>query len=232
MTRQLATMVSTGLTILRSLYVLESQTKSNLLRDTLASVRQDVEAGLLFSAALERHPKVFNSLYVAMVKAGESGGVLETSLMRTADQLEKDAALRRQIRAATIYPSLVISFAFIVLLALVAFLIPVFKSVFAQFGGHLPALTQFMVNFSDLITHQWYILLAVIALAIGVHLLQTLEAGKGAVGRGQASVRSRSATSSRRLRSRAGRARFRRSPPRASRSWRRWRSRARPPATR
>ena len=163
MTRQLSTMVSSGMTILRSLYVLENQTKSKLLRDTLAEVRQDVEAGLLFSAALARHPKVFSPLYVSMVKAGESGGVLESSLMRTADQLEKDAALRRQIRAATIYPSLVISFALIVLLALVAFLIPVFESVFKQFGGHLPTLTQFMVGLSNLVNHQWYILILGIA---------------------------------------------------------------------
>ena len=162
-TRQLATMVSSGMTILRSLHVLENQTKSKLLQDTLAAVRQDVEAGLLFSAALERHPKIFSPLYTSMVRAGESGGVLEASLLRTADQLEKDAALRRQIRAATIYPTLVISFAVIVLLALVAFLIPVFSSVFKQFGGHLPALTQFMVTFSNLIDNQWYFLILAVA---------------------------------------------------------------------
>ncbi len=166
MTRQLSTMVSSGMTILRALHVLENQTKSKLLRETLASVRQDVEAGLLFSAALERHPKVFSQLYVSMVRAGESGGVLEQSLLRTADQLEKDAALRRQIRAATIYPSLVITFALIVLLALVAFLIPVFASVFKQFGGHLPALTQFMVGLSHMVNHQWYILIGGIALGL------------------------------------------------------------------
>jgi type IV pilus assembly protein PilC len=163
MTRQLSTMVSSGMTILRSLYVLENQTKSKLLKETLAGVRQDVEAGLLFSDALERYPKVFSPLYVSMVRAGESGGVLESSLLRTADQLEKDAALRRQIRSATIYPSLVISFALLVLLALVAFLIPVFQSVFKQFGGHLPALTQFMVGLSNLVNHQWYVLILVIA---------------------------------------------------------------------
>ena len=168
MTRQLSTMVSSGMTILRALSVLESQTKSKLLKETLAAVRKDVEAGLLLSDALERHPKVFSPLYVSMVRAGETGGVLEQSLLRTADQLEKDASLRRQIRAATIYPSLVIGFAVIVLLALVAFLIPVFSNVFKQFGGHLPALTQFMVTFSHLVDHQWYILiLAVAALAAG-----------------------------------------------------------------
>jgi type IV pilus assembly protein PilC len=162
-TRQLSTMVSSGMTILRALYVLEEQTDSKLLKETLGGVRRDVEAGLLLSDALARHPKVFSPLYVSMVRAGETGGVLEESLMRTADQLEKDASLRRQVRAAMIYPSLVITVAVIVLLALVAFLIPVFAGVFKQFGGHLPALTQFMVGFSHALNHQWYLLILVVA---------------------------------------------------------------------
>jgi type IV pilus assembly protein PilC len=167
-TRQLSTMVSSGMTILRALYVLESQTKSKLLRESMGAVRRDVEAGLLLSDALERHPKVFSPLYVAMVRAGETGGVLEESLLRTADQLEKDASLRRQIRAAMIYPTLVITFAVVVLLALVAFLIPVFENVFKQFPGKLPALSQFMVNFSHLLTRQWYVLIvAVIVMVVG-----------------------------------------------------------------
>ncbi len=111
-----------------------------------------------------------------MVKAGEAGGVLENSLMRVADQLEKDASLRRQVRSAMIYPTLVISFAVIVLLALVAFLIPVFESVFKQFGGHLPTLTQFMVGLSNLINNQWYLLLLVPhRVGGGVHLLEALR---------------------------------------------------------
>lgn len=161
--RQLATMVSSGMTILGALSVLETQTESRLLKDTLASVRRDVEAGLLLSDALARHPKVFSPLYVAMVRAGESGGVLEDCLLRTADQLEKDASLRRQVRAATVYPTLVITVAIGVLLGLVAFLIPVFVNVFKQFPGKLPALTQFMVDFSHLLTHEWYILIVVVA---------------------------------------------------------------------
>src|ERR1700757_276225 len=84
--RQLATMVNSGMSILRALYVLETQTKSKLLKTTVVAVRQDVEAGLLFSDALERHPKVFSPLYVSMVRAGETGGVLEETLLRTADQ--------------------------------------------------------------------------------------------------------------------------------------------------
>jgi type IV pilus assembly protein PilC len=161
-TRQLATMVSSGMTILRALTVLESQTESKKLKETLIAVRHDVEAGLLLSDALERHPKVFAPLYVAMVRAGETGGVLEECLRRTADQLEKDASLRRQVRAATIYPTLVVTLALTVLLALVAFLIPVFEDVFKQFPGQLPTLTQFMVDFSHLLDNQWYIVIVVV----------------------------------------------------------------------
>ena len=90
MTRQLATMVSSGMTLLRAFYVLEDQVENPKLKDTLSAVREDIEAGLNFSDALEKHPKVFGPLYVAMVRAGEAGGVLEESLDRTADQLEKD----------------------------------------------------------------------------------------------------------------------------------------------
>jgi type IV pilus assembly protein PilC len=168
--RQLATMVSSGMSILRALYVLESQTHSKILARTIGSVRGDVEAGLALSDALARHPKVFSPLYVAMVRAGETGGLLEDTLSRAAAQLEKDAALRRQVRAAMIYPALTVSFAIAVLLALVAFLIPVFVNVFKQFPGHLPALTQFMVGLSHLVTRQWYLLFAFIAGAIAAFI--------------------------------------------------------------
>jgi type IV pilus assembly protein PilC len=165
--RQLATMVTSGMSIMRALQVLETQTGSKLLRETIAGVRRDVEAGLLLSDAMARHPRVFGPLYVSMVRAGETGGVLEDCLMRVADQLEKDAALRRQVRAAMVYPAIVITFAVTVLLALVAFLIPVFVGVFKQFPGKLPALTQFMVNFSHVVTHQWYLLILALVGSIG-----------------------------------------------------------------
>jgi type IV pilus assembly protein PilC len=165
--RQLATMVTSGMSIMRALQVLETQTGSKMLKEAVAGVRHDVEAGLLLSDAMGRHPRVFGPLYVAMVRAGETGGVLEECLMRVADQLEKDAALRRQVRAAMIYPAIVITFAVTVLLALVAFLIPVFVGVFKQFPGKLPALTQFMVNFSHIVTHQWYLLILFLVGAVG-----------------------------------------------------------------
>src|SRR5688500_2972116 len=111
MTRQLSTMISSGMTILRALNVLEAQTPGKLLRESLVAVRKDVEAGLPLSDALERHPKVFGPLFVSMIRAGETGGMLEESLMRIADQLEKEDALRRQVKAAMVYPAVVVSFA-------------------------------------------------------------------------------------------------------------------------
>jgi type IV pilus assembly protein PilC len=159
MTRQLATMVASGMTLLRALYVLEQQTESRPLREAVVGVRKDVEAGLLFSAALARHPKIFSPLYVAMVESGEGGGRLDEALLRVADQLEKDDALRRQVKSAMVYPSVIFSFAAIVLLAMVAFLVPVFQKTFEDFGSELPAITRLTVGLSGLITGQWYLLL-------------------------------------------------------------------------
>jgi type IV pilus assembly protein PilC len=161
MTRQLATMISSGMTLLRALYVLEAQTEAKALRETIVDVRKDVEAGILLSEALARHPKVFDSLYVAMVRAGETGGMLEDALRRVADQLEKDDSLRRQVKAAMTYPTVIISFALIVLLALVAFLVPIFAKIFKDFGGQLPAITQFTVALSHIVTGYWYLLIGV-----------------------------------------------------------------------
>jgi type IV pilus assembly protein PilC len=162
-TRQLSTMVSSGMTLLRSFYVLEEQTENEKLRAAFTGVRKDVEAGLSLSSALERHPKVFNELYVAMVSAGETGGILESTLLRVADQLEKDDALRRQIKSAMIYPTLIASFAGIVLIALVTFLVPVFEKIFKDFGGDLPVITKFTVWLSHMFTQRWYLIILTIA---------------------------------------------------------------------
>jgi type IV pilus assembly protein PilC len=159
MTRQLATMISSGMTLLRAFYVLEEQCENDKLRESISEVRQDIEAGTNFSDALGKHPKIFNPLYVAMVRAGEAGGVLEESLDRVADQLEKDDALRRQVKAAMAYPIVVLTFAFLVLIGMIAFIVPVFVGVFKDFGGKLPAITRFTVGLSHMVTHQWYILI-------------------------------------------------------------------------
>jgi type IV pilus assembly protein PilC len=165
--RQLSTMINSGMSILRSLYVLEEQTEGKFLKTTLVAVRKDVEAGLSLSDALGRHPKVFSPLFVAMAQAGETGGVLEDALMRVADQLEKDASLRRQIKSAMVYPILVVIFAVGIMMALVAFLVPVFESVFQQFGGQLPSITKVSVAMSHAVTKYWW-LMFLIAFALGV----------------------------------------------------------------
>jgi type IV pilus assembly protein PilC len=156
MTRQLATMVNSGMTILRALYVLEAQTENEKLASTITAVRKDVEAGLPLSDSLERHPKVFNPLFVAMTRAGETGGVLDSALVRVADQLESADSLRRQVKAAMAYPLVVMSFALLTLIALVVFLVPVFVGTFKQFGGDLPTITKFTVGLSNAITGYWY----------------------------------------------------------------------------
>jgi type IV pilus assembly protein PilC len=163
--RQLATMVSSGMTILRALFVLEEQTEVKKLKAVIVLVRKDVEAGLAFSVALSRHPKVFSPLFIAMVRAGEIGGVLEDSLVRIADQLEKEDSLRRQVRSAMVYPSVVLSVALIVMIVLVVYIVPVFAGVLKQFattssGQSLPAMTQVTVDVSHAITGYWYLFIA------------------------------------------------------------------------
>jgi type IV pilus assembly protein PilC len=176
--RQLSTMISSGMSILRALYVLEEQTESKFLKETIVQVRKDVEAGLSLSDAMRRHPKVFNPLFVAMTQAGEMGGVLESALMRVADQLEKDASLRRQIRSAMVYPIMVIVFAVGVMIALVAFLVPVFEGVFKQFGGQLPKITQVSVFMSHAVLGYWWLMFMLTA-ALTVAFLQWKKSSWG-----------------------------------------------------
>src|SRR4051794_38956314 len=157
MTRQLATMITSGMTLLRAFYVLEDQIENKKLAETVGLVREDIESGLAFSEALAKHPKVFSPLYIAMVRAGETGGVLEASLDRISDQLEKDDQLRRQVKGAMAYPIVVLSFAMAVLVGMIAFIVPQFVKVFKDFGGELPMITKVTVAASNLVTHQWYI---------------------------------------------------------------------------
>jgi type IV pilus assembly protein PilC len=160
-TRQLSTMISSGMSLLRALYVLEDQAENDKLKETFSQVRKDIEAGISLSDAFGRHPDIFNDLYIAMVAAGETGGILEGTLIRVADQLEKDDSLRRQVKAAMMYPMMIAGFAGLVMIALVAFIVPVFAKVFKDFGGKLPAITQFTVGMSHFVTGRWYLCIAI-----------------------------------------------------------------------
>lgn len=159
LTRQLATMVASGMSLLRALRVLEDQAETDKLKEALGEVVKDVESGISLSKSLGRHPDIFNELYIAMVAAGESGGILEGTLRRVADQLEKDDSLRRQVKSAMMYPSFIGGFAVLVMVALVVFLVPVFEEVFKDFGGELPFITKISVGMSHAITGQWYFLI-------------------------------------------------------------------------
>jgi len=159
MARQLATMIGSGLSLLRALYILEDQTTNKKLKETIIAVRGDVEVGTALSVAMAKHPKVFNDLFVSMVKAGEVGGNLEEVLDRVAIQLEKDDNLKRTVKSAMVYPVMIGIFALVILIAMILFIIPVFQKMFDDLGGKLPALTQFMVNVSEAGRSYWYLFL-------------------------------------------------------------------------
>lgn len=177
--RQLATMVSSGLSLLRALYVLEDQSSNPELKRVVSAVRQDVEAGLSLSQAMAKHPRVFNELFVAMVRAGETGGNLEEVLERVAVQLEKDDHLRRTVRSAMVYPALIATFAVLVLIGMVVFMIPIFASMFDDLGGELPPLTKAMITLSDAMRGYWYLMmLAPVALVIGFRRWKATDRGR------------------------------------------------------
>jgi len=148
--RQFATMISSGLAMMRALAVLEEQTENKKLATIVGQIRADVESGIALSDALAKHPKTFSRLYVSMVRAGEIGGVLDEVLNRLATQLEKDDAIRRAVKSAMVYPVMIGSFAIIVLIGMVLFLIPIFASMYKDMGNaKLPMLTRIMVTASN-----------------------------------------------------------------------------------
>ncbi|HEU5253313.1 MAG TPA: type II secretion system F family protein [Solirubrobacterales bacterium] len=170
--RQFATLVASGMPMLRSLHTLEEQTQDERIKAAIAGIRADVEAGSSLEQAMERHPEVFDRLYRAMVRSGEQSGQLEGALDRIAYQVEKSDSLRRQVKSAMMYPALIFGFAMVVLVAIVAFVIPTFVGIFEEIGEEnpgeeaaLPIPTQICVTASDLITGYWFILFPGIAVA-------------------------------------------------------------------
>ena len=171
--RQFATLVASGMPMLRTLQTLEEQTQDEMISNAVAGIRADVEAGSTLEQAMERHPKVFDRLFRAMVRSGEQSGRLEDALDRIAFQVEKTDALRRQVKSALMYPALVFGFAVVVLVAIVVFVIPVFVNVFKEIGDEhpgestaLPAPTQLCVSVSNALTGYWFVIIP--GLVIGV----------------------------------------------------------------
>ena len=173
--RQFATLVASGMPMLRTLKTLEEQTKDEMIEQAVAGLRADVEAGSSLEQAMERHPKVFDRLFRAMVRSGEQSGRLDEALDRVAYQVEKQDALRRQVKSALMYPAVVFTFAVVVLVAIVMFVIPVFANIFKELaeehpeeGGGLPAPTQLCVDVSNALTSYWFIILPAIAISFFV----------------------------------------------------------------
>ena len=171
--RQFATLIAAGMPMLRSLYTLEAQTEDEMLKKAIAGVRDDVEAGSSVAQAMESQPGVFDPLYRSVVRAGEDSGRLEEALDRVAHQLERLDALHRQVRSAMTYPAVVFGLALVVMIVVVAVIVPVFIGIFDEIRADYPAedtslplMTQITVTVSDFLTHQWYLLIPGIGLAI------------------------------------------------------------------
>ena len=159
--RQFATMIEAGLNVVGALVILEEQTDDDALGGVIQDLRKDVEGGLLLSEAMARHPKVFSRLYVSMVEAGEAAGILDIVLDRVAFQIEKQEAIRRRVKSAMVYPTMVLIFATLVLIGMLMFLVPIFVKIFSSLGGQLPTLTRYVVTVSDLLKHKPYVLLII-----------------------------------------------------------------------
>jgi type IV pilus assembly protein PilC len=171
--RQFATLVASGMPMLRTLHTLEEQTQDEQIRDAVAAVRADVEAGSSLEQAMERHPKVFDRLFRAMVRSGEQSGRLEDALDRIAFQVEKADTLRRQVKSALMYPALTFGVAIVVLVAIVAFVIPVFVGIFKELAAEhpgesakLPLPTEICIQASNAITNYWFLIIPGIALLV------------------------------------------------------------------
>ena len=156
--RQFATMIDAGLSVVQSLVILERQTDDQALAVVIKEVRADVEGGMLLSQAMARHPKVFDRLYISMIEAGEAAGILDTTLDRVAMQIEKEMKIKRRVKGAMVYPTVVLVFAILVLIGMLMFLVPVFEGIFSDLGGELPFLTKIVVAASDVVRGYWFIL--------------------------------------------------------------------------
>ena len=168
-TRQLSTLLSSGLPLIRSLNVLYEQQKPGVLKDIIRNIADDVEAGSTFSEALSRYPLVFDSLFVNMIKAGEAGGVLDEILKRLANFTEQSQVLRRKIKSAMIYPAVVLFMACLVVGIIMIFVIPKFKDIFKDLGASLPVPTQILLNLSSFVQNYWWVLILIAGMFYGLY---------------------------------------------------------------
>ena len=160
-TRQFSVMIDAGLPLVQALDILGTQSDSAAFKKVLLAVKARVEAGSTFADALADHPKIFDELFVQLVRAGEIGGILDTILQRLGAYIEKNEKLKRRVKGAMVYPSIVLTVAVLVTVVLLAFVTPTFEKMFKDFGGAMPAPTQFLINLSHGLTENWYLFMGV-----------------------------------------------------------------------
>ena len=176
--QQLATMVGAGIPIMECLRELIDETESPPLRHALQRITRDIQAGSTFSQALARHPKIFSGMFVALVHAGEVGGVLEQSLDAIAESLDKEQELREKVKSAFVYPVVVLVVSAAVVAFMLIFIIPVFEGVYSQFRAQLPAPTRMLIAVSHFMVEYWWIgVLGIVGLALGFRAFIRTELG-------------------------------------------------------
>ena len=178
-TRQFATMVDSGLSVVRALGILSGQVENKELAKILGEVRLDVERGSSLSAACAKHPKVFSRLFVTMVQAGEAGGTLEKVLADLADTMEKQAWLIRTVKSAMTYPIIVLSVMCLIFLALLVFVVPTFKNLFATLHATLPGPTQLILKISSIVLSPWSVVIAAVIVAGVIALRRWIKTEQG-----------------------------------------------------
>jgi type IV pilus assembly protein PilC len=179
-TRQFATMIDAGLPLVQCLEILASQQVNTAFKEILLKVKGDVEAGSTFADALRKHPRVFNDLFCNLVAAGEAGGILDTILNRLAAYIEKTMNLKKKVKGAMVYPSVVLSIALVVVAGLLLFVIPVFQKMFADMGGTLPAFTQFVIYLSE-VMRRYFIYIAAVLIVLGVAFVRWYRTERGRI---------------------------------------------------
>lgn len=180
-TRQLSTMINAGVPLVRSMATLQSQTENPTLQKHIAAVTKDVESGMAFADALEKHPNIFSPIYINMVRAGEAAGILDEILRKLATQQEKDAHIKAKFKSAMTYPVILLSITFLVFIGLMVIVMPKLGKIIKDLGGpdaQLPPLTQAMLGISHFMTSKWYILVG--GTIIGVFFMRKyLKTAKG-----------------------------------------------------
>jgi type IV pilus assembly protein PilC len=185
-TRQLATLIDAGLPLLRGLNVLAKQERDGVLKNTINKLADSIQGGSTFSEGLAQHPRIFNNLYVNMVKAGELGGVLEVVLTRLAEFQEKAQRIKNKVAAAMVYPLIVMVLAFGIMAFLLVFIVPRFQAIFHDMLGDkpLPAITVLVVSVSNFVQEHWAILLgALAAVIVGYKMMARTRGGRNALDR-------------------------------------------------